>query len=366
MWKLFRDDPELVEDDFSVEEPKVQTKAINLALQGGGAHGAFAWGVLDKICEDGRLWVDGISAASAGAMNAVVFSYGLMIDGKPGARKALHDFWFDVGSSSKMYGPASGSAWKAMVFGWENMDMTSSFYGFDAFTKAFSPYQFNPLGINPLRSIVKKHVDFDLLRENRKTKLFVSATNVRTNRIKIFHCDDISVDAVMASACIPTLFQAVEVDGEHYWDGGYMGNPALYPLAYETTTTDVLIVHINPVERDEIPRTPIQIFNRINEISFNSSLMRELRSLQFAKRLVEEDMIRQEALDNFRFDKFYIHSVRADEATGPLSVASKMSPDWTFLCYLRDQGRKFMQDWLDENFDDVGEGSTIDLQAEFE
>ena len=169
----------------------------------------------------------------------------------------------------------------------------------------------------------------------------------------------------MASACIPTLFQAVKVEDEYYWDGGYMGNPALYPLAYETDTTDVLIVHINPVERDEVPRTPMQIFNRINEISFNSSLMRELRSLQFAKNLVDEDMIRPEALKDYRFDKFYIHSLRAEKATGPLSVASKMSPDWTFFCHLRDQGREYMQNWLDEYFDDVGEHSTVDLQQEF-
>ena len=365
MWEFFNQETENIEDDFSVREPTVKCKPINLALQGGGAHGAFTWGVLDKICEDGRLWVDGISAASAGAMNAVVFSHGLMEGGKPGARKALHDFWFDVASSMKMYSPLSIGAWKAMLLGWENMDMTSSFYHLDALTKTMSPYQFNPLGINPLRSIVKKHVDFNTLQKNKTTKLFVSATNVRTNRIKIFHCEDVTVDAVMASACIPTLFQAVEVDGEHYWDGGYMGNPALYPLAYETETTDVLIVHINPVERTEVPRTPMQIFNRINEISFNSSLMREMRSLQFAKKLIDDDMIRPEALDRYRFDKFYVHSVRADEATGPLSVASKMTPDWTFLCHLRDQGRKFMGAWLDENFDQVGKESTIELQEEF-
>ena len=365
MWDFISHEPEVVEDDFSVQEPKVKPKPINLALQGGGAHGAFTWGVLDKICEDGRLSVDGISAASAGAMNAVVFSYGLMEGGKAGARKALHDFWFDVGSASKMYSPLNSNAWQAMMLGWENLDMSSSFYGFEAFTKMVSPYQFNPLGINPLRSLLKKHVKFEELQKCTDTKLFVSATNVRTNRIKIFHCEDVSVDAVMASACIPTVFQAVEVEGEHYWDGGYMGNPALYPLAYETDTTDVLIVHVNPVVRKEVPRTPMQIFNRINEISFNSSMMRELRSIQFARNLVDDGMIRPENLDEYRFDKFYVHSVRADKATSQLSVASKMSPDWTFLCHLRDQGREFMQEWLDKNIKQVGKGSTIDLSEEF-
>ncbi len=366
MWPYPAQETDIAQEDFSVKKPKGKCKSINLALQGGGAHGAFTWGVLDKICEDGRLNIDGISAASAGAMNATVFSYGFMKDGRAGARKLLHDFWFDIGSASKMYSPLDATAWKAMFLGWENLDMSSSFYGFDAFTKMLSPYQFNPMGINPLRSILKKHVKFEEIREQCGIiKLFISATNVRSNRIKIFHCENMSVDAVMASACIPTVFQAVEVDGEHYWDGGYMGNPALYPLAYETETTDVLIVHINPVQREEVPRTPMQIFNRINEISFNSSLMRELRSLQFAKGLVDEGMIRPESLESYRFDKFYVHSLRAEEATGRLSVASKMSPDWTFLCHLRDQGRKFMQEWLDENFDQVGKGSSIDLTDEY-
>lgn len=366
MWTTPDVSYEDVPTSFAVDEPVSPTKAINLALQGGGAHGAFTWGVLDKICEDGRLSIDGISAASAGAMNAVVFSYGMLKNGRSGARKALHDFWFDVGTASKLYSPSHGGAWRAILLGWENLDMTPAFLGLEAFTKVFSPYQFNPLGINPLRSIVKKHVDFDVLRCGTKTKLFLSATNVRTNRIKIFHRHEASVDAVMASACIPTLFQAVEVDGEHYWDGGYMGNPALYPLAYETDTTDVLIVHINPVERENIPRTPMQIMNRINEISFNSSLMRELRSLRFATQLVEDGYIRSEALDGYRFNKFYVHSVRAEGATGPLSVASKMSPDWTFLCYLRDQGRKFMEEWIETHFAMVGKGSTVDLASEYE
>lgn len=352
--------------NYVVDETHEQIKSVNLALQGGGAHGAFAWGVLDKILEDGRLWIDGLSAASAGAMNAVVFAYGLHMDGKEGARKALHDFWFDVATTSKMLTPFKNSAWEAMVFGWENLDHSASFYMFDAFTKALSPYQFNPLNYNPLKKILEKHVDFDELHRDRDTKLYISATNVRTNRIKLFKNEDICVDAVMASACIPTLYQAVEVDGEAYWDGGYMGNPALYPLIYETSTDDILIVHINPVEREEVPRTPMQIMNRINEVSFNSSLLRELRAIDFAKRMVEEDWIKPEAKDKFRFNNLYVHSIRSDKAIGPLSVASKFTPEWNFLCHLRDQGRKYTEEWLDDHFDSVGKESTINLREQYE
>lgn len=353
-------------DHYLVGDPGRQIKSVNLALQGGGAHGAFAWGVLDKILEDGRLWIDGLSAASAGAMNAVVFAYALHKHGKEGARKALRDFWFDVATTSKMYSPFKNSAWEAMMFGWENLDHVTSFYAFDAFTKALSPYQFNPLNINPLKKILERHVDFDELHDDRETKLFISATNVRTNRIKVFKNTDVCVDAVMASACIPILFQAVEIDGESYWDGGYMGNPALYPLIYETATDDIIIVHINPVVREEVPRTPMQIMNRINEISFNSSLLREIRTIDFAKRMVEENWIKDEAKDKFRFTDLYVHSIRSDEATTPLSVSSKYTPEWNFLRHLRDQGRKFTEDWLEQNFDHIGEKSTIDLRAQYE
>lgn len=353
-------------EHYLPESADTEIKSVNLALQGGGAHGAFAWGVLDKILEDGRLWIDGLSAASAGAMNAVVFAYGLHKDGKEGARRALNDFWFDVASAARVHSPFRSNAWEAMLFGWENMDRSASFYAFDAFTKALSPYQFNPLNINPLKKILEKHVNFDELHDDRNTKLFISATNVRTNRIKVFKNEDVCADAVMASACIPMLYQAVEIDGDAYWDGGYMGNPALYPLIYETATDDIIIVHINPVVREQIPRTPQQIMNRVNEVSFNSSLLRELRTIDFAKKMIDDDWIKPEALDKFRFNDLYVHSILSDRATTPLSVASKYTPDWTFLCHLRDQGRKFTQAWLDQNFADIGRKSTIDLSDQYE
>lgn len=353
-------------DNYQLDDSSRQIKSVNLALQGGGAHGAFAWGVLDKILEDGRLWIDGLSAASAGAMNAVVFAYALHKGGKEGARKALRDFWFDVATTSRMLTPFKSTAWEAMFFGWENLDRSASFYAFDTFTKALSPYQFNPLGLNPLKKVLERHVDFDELHKDRETKLFISATNVRTNRIKLFKNTDVSADAVMASACIPMLFQAVEIDGEAYWDGGYMGNPALYPLIYETATDDIVIVHINPVVRQEVPRTPMQIMNRVNEISFNSSLLRELRSIDFAKRMIEEQWIREEAQDKFRFKDLYIHSILSDQATTALSISSKYTPEWNFLRHLRDQGRKFTQEWLDKNFEHIGHRSTISLRDQYE
>lgn len=341
-------------------------KKINLALQGGGAHGAFAWGVLDQICQDGRLVIDGLSACSAGAMNASVYTYGKMKGGPEGARKALHDFWLDISEQGQKYSPIKPSPWERFFFGWSNLDETFSYLAFENFTKLFSPYQFNPTNANPLRDVLKRHVNFDEIVHAKCTKLFISATNVRTNKIKLFHGHQLSLDAVMASACLPMLFQAVEIHGEAYWDGGYMGNPALYPLVYDTDTEDIVIVHINPIVRNEIPKSAREIFNRINEISFNSSLLRELRAIEFAKRLVEDEMIKSEFRGHFKFNKLNVHSIRADEIMREYHVATKFSPDWDFLCHLRDRGREVAAQWIDKHIDSIGHQSTVNLREVFE
>ena len=331
-------------------------KTINLALQGGGAHGAYAWGVLDKLIEDGRIDVDGLSATSAGSMNAVVYAWGKHCGGQDRAREALHDFWQDISKAGSTFSPV-----KTLPGALGEWVQSASFGLFETFTRAFSPYEFNPANFNPLRNVLETHVDFERLHTCRSTQLFISATNVRTNRIKVFKNHDVTLDAVLASACLPMLFQAVEIEGEAYWDGGYVGNPALYPLIYDLDTPDILVVHINPIERESIPKSAEDIYNRINEISFNSSLMREFRAISFVKKIVENDWIKPEFRDQFQFNELYLHSIRADQALKDYSVASKFSPDWNFLCKLRDQGRESAEMWLDRHFDDLGQRSSIDL-----
>lgn len=339
-------------------------KKVNLALQGGGAHGAFAWGVLDKMLEDGRLEIDGLTATSAGAMNAAVYSYGKMTGGYDGAREALDNFWRDISDTGAIFSPIKITPLDMLFMGYAT-DSPLSFQMFEAFTHMFSPYQFNPMNINPLKDVLERHVDFDKLTFCACTKMFIGATNVRTNRIKIFDNKEITADAVLASACLPMLFQAVEIDGEAYWDGGYMGNPALYPLFYHTDTDDMMIIHINPIVREELPKEPHQIYNRINEISFNSSLLREIRAIAFIQKLVGEGWIKEGYEHKLTHEEFYMHSVRADDIMKDYSVASKFNPNWDMLCELRDKGRETMEAWLKQHYNDVGKRSTVDIRKEF-
>jgi NTE family protein len=352
-----------------------EQKSINLALQGGGAHGAFAWGVLDALLEDGRIDIDGISATSAGAMNASVYAYGMMCGGNDGARQALHDFWQDVSqisvpaSLTKAMAPFTNNPIFAMFGGINEFIAQASFNMFNNFTEIFSPYQFNPMNINPLRDTLIKHVDFEVLKQCEMVRLFICATNVKNNNIKIFSNDsandDITADAIMASACLPMLFQAVEIDGEFYWDGGYVGNPALYPLFYQTKTDDMMVVHINPIERNQLPTKPNEIANRINELSFNSSLLREFRAIAFIQKMINEGWIKDEFKSNITHNQFFMHAIRADDVMIKYNVSSKFSSDWNFLCTLRDAGIATTKQWLSDNFQHIGVRSTMDLRKEY-
>jgi NTE family protein len=224
-------------------------------------------------------------------------------------------------------------------------------------TRVLSPYEFNPADYNPLRDIVEQSIDFEVLkRPDCPVKLFLSATNVRTGKVKVFSGKEVSASAVMASACLPTIFHAVEIDGEAYWDGGYMGNPALFPLIYNCKSTDIVIVHINPLFRKEVPRSADDILNRINEISFNSSLMREMRAVSFVSNLVT-----QKRIVNNELPRVLIHSIADDGFMGTLSSRSKYNADWDFLIFLRDQGRKCAGDWLAKNFAKLGVESSVDI-----
>jgi len=246
------------------------SKTVNLALQGGGAHGAFTWGVLDRLLEEERMFFEGICATSAGAMNAAVMAYGLTIGGREGAKLSLADFWRRI-SEAAAWGPPQPSPFDRLM-GIGSIEKSPAFIFFDMMTRLLSPYQFNPLNYNPLRDVLEKTVDFGRLRRENVVKLFLCATNVRTGKVKIFENDEMTISAVLASGCLPLLFQAIEIDGEAYWDGGYMGNPAIFPLIYGCQSTDVIVIHINPIVREAVPRTASDILNRLNEISFNSSL----------------------------------------------------------------------------------------------
>ena len=338
--------------------PPAQVRTLNLALQGGGAHGAFAWGVLDRLLEDGRIAFEGVSATSAGAMNAVVLAYGLGEGGREGARTALAGFWRRVSHAAAM-GPLQPSFVDRALHN-HALDYSPAFIMLDLMSRLMSPYQLNPGNYNPLQHVLEQSVDFERLRERSPVKLFLSATNVRTGKVKVFGNEEITSDAVMASACLPFMFQAVEIDGEAYWDGGYMGNPAIFPLIYGCDSPDVLVVHINPLERPEIPRTATEIMNRINEISFNSSLMREMRAIAFVSELIDEG-----AICNRKMKRMYVHAISADAVMRKLSVMSKLNADWEFLTHLRDDGREFAEHWLDQHFVSLGNASTVDIRASY-
>ncbi|MEO0399837.1 MAG: patatin-like phospholipase family protein [Pseudomonadota bacterium] len=342
---------------------ETKAKPVNLALQGGGAHGAVTWGVIDRLLEDDALRVDSISGASAGAVNAAALAYGIHLGGPEKARETLHDLWSHISKAGAIFSPVRGSPFD-MALGEFNLDNSPSYQFFEAFTRVLSPYQFNPFNINPLRDILEKTIDFESLRRCTATQLFLSATNVRTGKVHVFQTKDASVDVVCASTCLPFLFKAVEIDGEHYWDGGYMGNPVLFPFFYEAEARDVLIVHVNPLNRDELPVTAPDIMNRVNEISFNSSLLRELRAISFVHRLLDEGWLKEEYSDRLR--NVRIHSIRSDNALTNLSVASKFNTDWKFLSALKDRGRAVAEEWLLENREHVGERSSVDLRAMFD
>ncbi len=332
-------------------------KRINLALQGGGAHGAFTWGVLDRLLEEGTFDIDALSGTSAGAINAVVLVAGFQAGGVDGARESLETFWREV-SRQAFFSPLRRSPIDIALKRW-SLDFSPAYMAMDLLSRFASPYELNPLNINPLRTLVDRCVDFDLVRCCSRLKVFVAATNVFTGKIRVFSGADLTLDAVMASACLPHLFQAVQIDGEPYWDGGFMGNPPLYPLFYETRTPDVVLVQINPVERRQTPRTAREILNRVNEITFNSTLLRELRAIDFVARLIEEGR-----LSTDEYMRVRMHRVSA-EGLKPLQASSKFNAEWAFLQELKTIGRQAADDWLRTHGHAVGRRSTFDLRSEF-
>jgi NTE family protein len=337
------------------------TKRINLALQGGGAHGAFTWGVLEQLLSDERLVIEGISGTSAGAINAVVLADGLGRGGRDGAQKRLGEFWRAASSSGNL--PALQRKVLERLLSFTPLEGTPVQAWFDALSRYFSPYDVNPLNINPLKDLIERFVDFDALRANADLQIFISATNVQTGRVRIFSRDKITADAVMASACLPLLFRAVEIDGVPYWDGGYLGNPVIFPFFRTTTTEDVLVVQINPLVRQETPTSSSEIMNRINEITFNSSLLGEYRAIEFVARQIDQGKLpRGTAPGQYR--RINVHRIVLDRFGTHFDAYSKLSTDYDFFEMLNVSGKRAARRFIDEHFDDIGVKSTVDLRAE--
>jgi NTE family protein len=336
-------------------------KLINLALQGGGAHGAFTWGVLDHLLEDGRFTIAGISGTSAGAMNAVMLADGLARGGPEEARKRLAEFWRAVSVDGDL--PGGQRTVIDRLFSFLPLENSPAQIWVKAMSRFFSPYDLNPLNINPLKDLIERFVDFEAIRACQSPKLFVSATNVRTGHLRVFPPEQITADVVMASACLPFLFRAVELDGVPYWDGGYMGNPAIFPLFSVKETEDVLIVQINPIERRVTPTSSQEIMNRMNEITFNSSLLGELRAIEFVSRLIDEGRLPR-GTGPGQYRRMKLHRISLDRAFPKLDADSKLSSDYDFFVMLRNGGRRAARNFIDAHFHDIGVRSTVDLSAE--
>lgn len=333
----------------------MKAQPISLALQGGGAHGAFTWGVLDYLLEEGSLDLKAITATSAGAMNAVALAAGYAEGGHDGARELLEAFWRDV---SERGAPLAAANTFTPAFG-----PFTPFAMFQAITNLASPYDLNPFDYNPLQQTLRKLIDFDRLRAETDIDLFIAATNVESGKVKIFKTPEITEDSVLASACLPQVFKAINIDDTPLWDGGYVGNPALFPLFYADVPRDILIVHINPMTRKGTPKTAAAILDRLNEITFNASLVSELRSIAFVQKLLDENWMADRVRSRYR--RMFVHAIRADKQLSKLSIETKYDTSWRFLTDLRDRGRDAAQSWILASRDQVGKTSSVDIQEEF-
>jgi NTE family protein len=361
---------------LDTSKPHPADRTINLALQGGGSHGAFTWGVLDKLLEDGRMSMEGISGTSAGAMNAVALAHGLAhAAGKEpaamreSARESLKAFWegvIDLGALTASLSQAQRGPLDLLFggFGALSGESSASQMMTDAMTsfwsKTVSPYQSNPLDINPLKKLLEKLIDFERLAAFRQVKVFVVATAVSTGKAEVFSGKRLTAKAVMASACLPTVFQAVEIDGEHYWDGGYAGNPAIHPLIYQCASRDIVLVQINPLKRDKLPTSAGDIMDRLNEITFNSALIAEMRAIDFVKRLLAEGK-----LDPARYKDVLMHRIDGGDALNGYSASSKSATDAKLIHGLHDLGRSCAAQWLQKKSNLVGVSSSIQIAQDY-
>jgi NTE family protein len=328
---------------------------INLALQGGGAHGAYTWGVLDALLEADALDIEGVSGTSAGGVNAVLLADGLARDGAEGARKLLREFWTRLGGIGAFYRvPDMGME---QFFGAQQMAATKRFMQMDWLSNYLSPYQLNPFNINPLRTLLADMVDFERVQRQNHTRVYINATNVRTGKIKVFETRDITLDAVMASSCLPLIFKAVEIDGEAYWDGGYSGNPAIFPLIYGCHVPDILLVQINPVRIEEVPSNATEIADRISDVSFNATLMGELRAIAFASKLVKQGKVARSEYKDVR-----MHRIASDSQMCEYDASTKLVADSRMIEQLFQHGRAAATQWLAKEYNEVGKTATLNIQ----
>lgn len=336
-------------------------RPVCLALQGGGSHGAFQWGVLDRLLEDDRLDICAVSAASAGAMNAAALVSGLAEGGAAAARARLDRLWREVNQSGGRNVFGDSAVWSAAFSpGW--LKETEFWRQAETLAMSMSPYRFNPFNLNPLKRVLDTAIDFEAVRAS-EVKLFVAATAVRAGRSRVFGTPEITDDVLLASACLPHLFQAVEIDGEPYWDGGYLANPPLWPLLQADTPDDIVLMPLNPFRRDETPTAAGEIMDRLNEIVFNAPLVAELRAIAFVQDLIADGRLKPDGPDRYR--RLRLHAVEADPWLGDLSLGSKFDTEWTFLNRLKTWGREAAEAWLAGCFEAVGDRSSVDVGARF-
>ncbi|MBA3680651.1 MAG: patatin-like phospholipase family protein [Bacteroidetes bacterium] len=338
---------------------KQDKKNVGIALQGGGAHGAFTWGVLDRLLEEENLVAEAMCGTSAGAVNAVTCAYGLHIGGPAKAKELLEELWRKIAlSGSFLFKPGVMDK----TYGQGDIYNSTGYMMFNAITQVLSPYNFNPFNYNPLRDILKDTIDFEELQRYNKKKLFICATNVKTNKAKIFSNKEITVDAVMASACLPFLFQAVEIEGQFYWDGGYMGNPPIFPIITNTNLRDIVLVKINSININSVPTTARDIADRVNEISFNSSLINEMKLIHYRNELIRNGILKSDDKIN---REIFVHTISGYDALSQLSYSSKMNTSWEFLSNLKNKGREIAEKWLAKDYKEVGLKSTFDIEEHF-
>ncbi|MEO5659976.1 MAG: patatin-like phospholipase family protein [Polaromonas sp.] len=332
-------------------KPKKNT--INLGLQGGGAHGAFTWGVIDGLLEDGRLKFEGVSGTSAGAMNAVILAQGLMSGGRDGARAALKTFWTAVAGSLpfEIAVPSADG---------QNVHLVPAMKMLLQWSHYFSPQQLNPLDLNPLKEILGAQVDFERLREHSPVKLFIAATHANSGKVKLFRSPEVSADAILASACLPSMARAVEIDGEPYWDGGYAANPAVFPLVYECDASDILLVLLTPLKHKATPHAAHEIKDRVLELVFNATFLREMRMFAHAREHVGHSWFRRGSLER-RLVGINFHVIDAEERLGELKTETKLAANMRFFELLRDWGREQAKAWLQAHHAQVGKRSSVDI-----
>ena len=327
---------------------------VDIALQGGGSHGAFSWGVLDRLLEEPWLQIEGISGTSAGAMNAAVLVHGHQRGGVDGARAALETFWRRVSDTAR-FSPFQRGPMDVLLGRW-TLDSSPIYVAMDLMSRLVSPYDLNPRGVNPLRDILAEQIDFHVLAQS-PINLFVTATNVRTGRGKVFKNADITPDVLLASACLPTMFQAIEIDGDAYWDGGYSGNPTLSTLIRETKARDTILIPINPIERVPTPRSASEILNRLNEVSFNAVVLKELKMMALLRKVADPGDGEGRLWATMR-----VHMVRND-ILNELGASSKVLAEWGFFEFLHKEGRKAAETFIEAHAKDLGKRSTLDLDV---